>query len=377
MKSHTLSAAVLLLGMSVLPAVAQPVKFSAILPVTGNFASYTQEMRVGFEIAQEDIAKKGGIQGRPLDLAYLDTQSNPGQVATLIRQACSDSLFTLAGLSTESRVALPVANAEHCPAIAVIAAAVGLAENNRPWAFAFMTPSDVITSAATDTILDKTQPKQAVLIVEKADPASVDYANQVDKTLTKRGVKFETLTVASSDLDFGPAVTRAAASSPDLIIISTLDRASMGLLKELRKAGQKARVMLTQASYNGQVGALPADVLENVYRYAQAEPAVSTDPRMADFVARFKAKSNGRTPSLVATLAYDSLSVACDAADAAGLSGKPADLAADRQKLIDKLLSMKDWPGLGGTVSMTPKGYMYKSPLVLLYHDAKWNEVTN
>ena len=376
-KSRFMSAIAMMIGLQALPAMAQePWKLSAILPMTGALASYSAEIKLSFEIALEEINKSGGVQGRPVTLAVMDSQSNPGQVASLIRQACSDSLVTLLSLSTEARVAFPVANGMQCPAIGVATSAIGLAANNRPWAFSMLTPSNVMTGYAMETMIHSVNPKSVVVIIEKGDPSATDFGNQVVKTLGEHGIKTDTLTVAGTDMDFGPVVTRAAGASPDLVVVATLDRAAVGVLKELRKLGNATKVLLTQSAYNALVGSL-GPVLENVYRYAQTTIDAPGNKLVADFVAAFKSRDNNREPSTTGVLSYDAIMMIKDAMLAAGLKGAPDSLAADRKKFIDKLAALHDWTGVGGAVSMTPDGYLFKQPVVLLYRGGKWETVEN
>src|SRR5262252_8416467 len=93
-----------------------PLRLSTLLPITGTYANYAVEFKLGFEIAREEINAKGGIAGHQLDLEIIDTQSNNAQLVSLVRQACSDSFAVLGpSMSNEAQVAFPVANSMKCP----------------------------------------------------------------------------------------------------------------------------------------------------------------------------------------------------------------------------------------------------------------------
>src|SRR3954471_8865712 len=119
---------------------------STLLPITGPYANYAVEFRLGFEIARDEINSKGGIAGKKLNLDIIDTQSNNGQVVSLMRKACGES-FTVLGpsMSNEAQVAFPIANGMKCPAISSSAAASGLTDRNRPWTFTYASPASIIT----------------------------------------------------------------------------------------------------------------------------------------------------------------------------------------------------------------------------------------
>ena|SRR6516225_3660104 len=113
-----------------------PLRLSTLLPITGTYANYAVEFKLGFEIARDEINAKGGIAGHQLDLEIIDTQSNNAQLVSLVRQACSDSFAVLGpSMSNEAQVAFPVANSMKCPAISSAATATGLTDRNRPWTF--------------------------------------------------------------------------------------------------------------------------------------------------------------------------------------------------------------------------------------------------
>ncbi|MGE4240465.1 ABC transporter substrate-binding protein [Ramlibacter sp.] len=379
MKRRLTLAAALLAAACVLPAAAQqgePWKISVFLPITGANAGYSQDFKLGYEVAVEEINRKGGIKGRPIALNMADTQSNPGQVAALIRQACNEALIVSSTLSQESQVAFPVANSMQCPAFASATAAAGLTAANRPWGYSILTPSNVSTPLAINAVLGVVKPKKAAVVIQKADNASNLYGEASVKALTDGKVQVaETLTVGANDVDFGPLMSRIAAAQPDLIVISTLDRPAIGMLKEIRKAQYKGTVMVTQSAYSVLWNDQPPELSEGVYRYAQADLASDPDPRVKDFIKAYESKTNGRPPTFNAALPYDVIMVSKEAIEKGNLSGAAANRADDRKKFTEALNGMKNYKGLTGTMTMTKDGFMQATPLVLQFRKGKWVRV--
>jgi len=377
-KTARIVSAVILLGAATSTATAQEAwNITTMLPLTGPFTAVSPEMKSGMEIAVDEINAKGGIKGNKIKLTMLDTQSNPAQVATLIREACSDALI-VAGptLSNEARVAFPVAKSLECPAIASNAAAKGITTNSRPWAFAYATPAEILSPSSIELIVKKLKPKRAVVIVEKSDPSASDQGDVSAKSLKDNGVQVETFVANGNDVDFGPVVTRTAGASPDLVVIATIDKAAVGLIREMRKSQLKAAIMLTQSSLSGLVNALDAETIEGVYRYAEADPGSSSDPRVKQFVKAFQDRNSGKMPTFIAVATYDTISLISDMIQAADLSGKASDRSSDRKKFVEKLSGVKDWHGLAGTMSMSAEGFMVKPATVLVSHNGKLERVT-
>jgi branched-chain amino acid transport system substrate-binding protein len=378
MKRRSTLAAALLVAACALPAAAQegePWKISVFLPITGTNAGYTQDFKLGYEIAVEEINRKGGIKGRPIVLSMADTQSNPGQVAALIRQACNEGLVVSSTLSSESQVAFPVANSMQCPIFASATAAAGLTAANRPWAFSVLTPSNVSTPLAVHALLDILKPKKAAVVVQKSDNAASAYGEASVKALQDGKVQVaEVLTVGANDVDFGPVMSRIAAASPDMVILSTLDRPAIGMLKEMRKAHYQGKVLMTQSAYSVLINE-QGDLLDGVYRYAQADLATSSDPRVKEFIKAYESRTNGRPPTFNAALPYDVVMVTKEVIEKAGLKGDAASRAEDRRKFVETLNTVAGYEGLTGKMSMTKEGFMSATPTLLQYRKGKWERV--
>jgi ABC-type branched-subunit amino acid transport system substrate-binding protein len=56
------------------PTTKEPIKIGAILPLTGEAAVWGENVKTGIELAKEGINKKGGINGRKIEVIYEDGQ---------------------------------------------------------------------------------------------------------------------------------------------------------------------------------------------------------------------------------------------------------------------------------------------------------------
>jgi branched-chain amino acid transport system substrate-binding protein len=163
---------------------ASDMKVATLLPITGAYANYAVEFRLGFEIARDEINAKGGIAGRKIDLDIIDTQSNSGQVVGLMRKACDESFVVLGpSMSNEAQVAFPVANGMKCPAISSSATASGLTDRNRPWTFTYASPATIITPQAIELLADRLKPKRAVVVIDRSDAAANAQGPLAEKSL--------------------------------------------------------------------------------------------------------------------------------------------------------------------------------------------------
>lgn len=351
-------------------------QFTTLLPITGPYANYAVEFRLGMEIARDEINAKGGIAGRKVNLTILDTQSNNGQVVSLIRRACSDAFAVLGpSMSFEAQVAFPVANGMQCPAISSSAASSGLTDKNRPWTFTYASPASVITPQAVELLTDKLKLKHAVVIIDRGDAAANDQGLLAEKILKAKGVETEVLSVSSSDLEFGPTVTRIAGLKPELVVLSTTDKGAVGVLKEMRRTKSEAAILITQSAFTPLVTAAGSEALEGVYRYTEFDPTSSEDSRVRTFVETFKGRNDGRAPTQLGTQTYDLLFLVKHLIEETKASGDPDKRTAERKAFVDKLSVLKDWQSISGKMSISPAGYAVKPVTVVVFRDGRPEQV--
>lgn len=352
-------------------------RLSTLLPITGPYANYAVEFRLGMEIARDEINAAGGIGGRKVALSILDTQSNNGQVVSLTRQACENNFVVLGpSMSNEAQVAFPIANKAECPAVSSSAAASGLTDKNRPWTFTYASPASVITPQAVDLLVDKLKPKRAVVVIDRGDAAANDQGAVSLASLKNKNVPTDVLMVSSNDLEFGPTVTRINGLKPDLVILSTTDKGAVGVLKELKRTHSEAAILITQSAFTPLVTAAGPETLEGVYRYTEFDPTSSDNPRVKRFVEVFSSRNNGRAPTQLSTQTYDLLYLVKALIEQSKLSGTKDKLAAERLAFTEALAGLKDWQSISGPMSIAPGGYAIKPVTVLVFKGGKPTKVT-
>ncbi|MGX5271127.1 ABC transporter substrate-binding protein [Bifidobacterium polysaccharolyticum] len=87
------------------------VTIAAIYPKTCLYAEYGKMFQQGFDLAKDQINKKGGIQGKRLDIDYYDTQSDAKQDAAVAPKIAADkSVIAVVGdySSPASSAASPI-----------------------------------------------------------------------------------------------------------------------------------------------------------------------------------------------------------------------------------------------------------------------------
>jgi len=79
-------------------------------------------------------------------------------------------------------------------------------------------------------------------------------------------------------------------------------------------------------------------------------------------------------PSMYDANIYEIVSMYLDAVRKAGVTGKPEDLAKDRERVRDHLVSLKGFQGLAGPITFNPDGDAIKSFFVYVGQNGSWAE---
>ncbi len=81
----------------------------AVMPLTGDAASYGTAVREGIELACEEINSRGGINGTPIKVVYEDSQANPKQGVSAFQKLVSVNQTEVVVGAVASSVTLAIA----------------------------------------------------------------------------------------------------------------------------------------------------------------------------------------------------------------------------------------------------------------------------
>ncbi|MBN2039298.1 MAG: ABC transporter substrate-binding protein [Spirochaetes bacterium] len=125
---------------------AEPIKVGAVLSITGWGGFIGTPMQKAMIAIVEDTNKKGGINGRPIELYIEDDKSNPTNAviaATKLARDMNVSILTGPAITDSGMAMIPVAQREKVP----FAVSGPVISSFKKWCF-HVTPSDIINDAA-------------------------------------------------------------------------------------------------------------------------------------------------------------------------------------------------------------------------------------
>lgn len=304
------TAAVLLWTAAACGAADEPIVVGVAGPME---TAYGASMRLGAELAREEINARGGVEGRSLELRVRDDRANPQTAIGIADEFVSDPdvLAVVGHVNSSTTLA---AAAVYDGSLAAVATSATSPEISRlgPWIFRVAT-SDSANAVELARLAKRLDEPTAVLYEND------DYGRGL-ATSFRTALEAEGGTLLHSDPylesteDFRPYLERLRRADAGLIFIAGLEEGAARIIQQAREIGLDARFLggdglegLTTMgeTYDGSlVGLLyHPDASESARRFAE----------------RYR-ESTGREPDSFAALGYDATMLVAEAIAAVGTS---------------------------------------------------------
>jgi branched-chain amino acid transport system substrate-binding protein len=284
-------------------------------------------IRMGAEIALDEINAKGGVLGKQLRLVqYDDAGAPPRGVDNTRRIALSDKCIAILG-GYHSTVAVAQAepvNEIGIPYVGVIAANTKAVENGR-------SPNFMFRVSAKDKWVARFLVEQA-LKSSKTGKIAFIYENtgwgngalpDVKDAMTKAGRELvATETFNWGDQDMTPQVMRARDAGADLVLLWGLDREGNQLVRSMDKVGWKPTI-ISAWGVSGNFGELAGPLADGVEVIQTYTFMGAMDPKKQAMWDKLKGKYGIKDPSEIKMSSgvantYDAVHIIARAIEKAG-----------------------------------------------------------
>jgi len=271
-------------------------KFGLAMPLTGGQALYGNDQVKAAQWAVDEINKKGGINGKKLEMVLLDTQADPQVGIQAVNRLVSVEkvpVFVTAWSGVVKAVA-PIANDNKVVELSVGAASPDIAKLG-DYVYTTFPLADVdIKAVANYSVKDMGKKKAAVLFInnETGIPAAAVYRDAV----TKAGGQI----VASESYDqkatdFTGPLLKIRAANPDIVHLQGLVSESPQVIAQARQLGINVPITSYSGIYNPKLIEQLGAAAEGVIATSLA-PGASDLPAVKDYVDRWQ-KEVGRGPN--------------------------------------------------------------------------------
>ena len=278
----------------------------AFTPMTGPVADPGNGALLGQQVVFDEVNAAGGIDGRMIEFVTADDMYDPAEAQAAARRLNEqDGVFAFSGsIGTPNFVAvLPYIMSEEIPAIGPYAPSnqVGVIENPNVYMIwpNFVDEFQVSTRYLIDTI----KPKKLAMIQMQGDVGD-DALKGVQNAL--EGTDYELTTIVpveATTTDYSPMVQELKDSGADWVISINQPTGTGQVIQAAKKIGYNPR-WLTQSDMTdgGWIAAFGEDT-EGLVAATKAAPLNSDDPKVQEFVSKFKA-ATGADPTLWNAVGY-------------------------------------------------------------------------
>jgi len=353
------------LALTVLSAAAEPIVIGEYASLTGKEAGFGQTSHHGVVLALEEINAAGGVLGRPLELAYEDNQTKPGESATVVKKLISrNKVVAVIGevASGRSLEAAPIAQTARIPMIAPAATNPKVTQTgNYIFRVCFIDPfqGTVMAKFARDDL----KAHKVAILSSVSNAYSLGLAKFFKETFLGAGGMIATeKNYSEGDKDFRAQLTAVKAAGVDAVFVPGYYTESALIVRQARELGLAMPFFGGDGWEDEQLLKIGGEALNGCY-YSTHFSAENTDPVIAKFVERYKARWGGETPGAFSALGYDAVYVLADALKRAGTTDGP--------KLRDALAATKDFPGVSGVTTIDANRNASKAATIIALQDGK------
>ena len=278
-------------------------KFGMAMPLTGGQATYGNDQVKAAQWAVEEINKKGGINGKPLEMIVLDTQADPQVGIQSVNRLISVdkvAVFVTAWSGVVKAVA-PISNDNKVVELSVGANSPDISQLG-DYVYTTFPLADVdIRAVAGYSAKEMGKKKAAVLFIN--NETGLGSATVYRDTFTKAGgevVAYEAYDQKATDFT-GPLL-KIRAANPDIIHLQGLVAESPQVIAQARQLGITVPITSYSGIYNQKLIEQLGAAAENVIATSLA-PGVEDSPLVKDYVDRW-VKEVGRAPNVLPYTQY-------------------------------------------------------------------------
>jgi branched-chain amino acid transport system substrate-binding protein len=342
-------------------AIAGPeIRIGVAVCISGHGANVGKREAIGAQAAVDIINAQGGVNGVPLKIFIEDTASNPQEAVNVVRKLTADhKVLAIVGphYSSEAEATFPLGNRLKIVQICVASSKPGLSAANRPYAFRNTLTEDKIAEAVVKKFKQRYNVKKAAIMTDIKDAVSKSVGTQVlPQAFKANGIEVITgndpITFQTNDTQFTAQVTKLKAFKPDGVGLGALGPDALNIITEARRQGMTQSFMSTAPMMEGEVPQKGGKAVEGTFSGTVWDRS-DDSPKSRQFVAAY-AKAQQvlypgeftKIPDYYAANAYDAVFMTVEALQKKGATNKPADLEADRTRIMEYFTNLKDFKGV-------------------------------
>ncbi|MBP7066194.1 branched-chain amino acid ABC transporter substrate-binding protein [Ferrovibrio sp.] len=334
------------------------IKISLNGPLTGQLASFGEQMKRGAEMAVADLNAAGGVNGQKIQLVLGDDQCDPKQAVAVANKSVQEKVAVVIGhfCSGSSIPASDVYKEENILQISPASTNPTFTDRGYKNTFRVCGRDDQQGMVAGDYIADKFKGKKVAILHDKTAYGK-GLADETKKRLNSKGVTeamYEA--ISAGEKDYSALISKMKQAGIELIYLGGYHPEAGLIVRQAKEQGLTAPLMGGDALVDKQLWAISGTAGQGTLMTFDADPR--KNPVAKPIVDKFKA--GGYDPEGYTLYTYAAVQVWAQAATTAK-SVKTADVEkAMRAGSFKTVLNDIKFDAKGDTTSPAYKVYVWK-----------------
>lgn len=344
------------------------VVIGAILPLSGNDASYGLTARNAYQIAQDDARQQGRV---PLNIVYGDSQFDAGKAGAEYTRLVEQEHAVGFVEATGSQIALELAARaaqDKVPILSAVDSTPRLTSHGGDFFFRVI-PSDLVTSRALCDWAMKNGLRSAALVVNQQNGWAVGFKGATLTNYREQGGQLPDdaiLTVTNETSDFNSGIARLNRNKPQVWFVGLMGRQAGLFVQQAAAQGIKGPFIAVDNLVDP-VFVAAAGAEQTATRFAL--PAAANLSELAAFSAKYQQRFN-RLPDFHGFEDYDAYFVMLKAVELVQGSGQPVTGSALQQQL-----KAMDTQGIMGRIQFDEHHDLVNPTFGVFTYDGKGNVI--
>ncbi|MBZ5497758.1 MAG: ABC transporter substrate-binding protein [Acidobacteriia bacterium] len=349
------------------PRTASEIQVGAILPLTGDVASYGVAVQQGIELAVDKENRSGGVNGRRLSILYEDDKGEPKQGVAAAQKLISMAHVQVIIGAVPSSVTLAIAPIAERSRVILFSPASSSPKLTTAGDYIFRNyPSDELEGRlVAQFAVEHGFSTAAILTINN------DYGNGLNDVFLKTYVNQGGRVLLNDKYsqgsgDYRTILTKIKGRSPKCVFIVGYGKELGTIVRQARELGLEVQFLSTVNFQDTETLVTGGKAVEGTIYSSAIFDAESLDPKINEFISTFKSRF-GKDPDVWSAHGYDALMIIVEAMRKRGT---------DADSVKQALYEIRDFPGVAGKTSIDQNGDPIKAARFMTIKDAHFTPFT-
>ena len=230
---------------------ANPIKIGAIISLSGPAAAFGEHAKNGILLAQDEINKKGGVNGRKVEVIIEDDHTDPKQAVSAYQKLVSiDKVDGIVGLLWDfvAQPVLPLAEKDKITVISTSNPRIPGTFEPGANSFAMLSDFGKIIERMTPLLSASTTKKIGIVRFESGFSKNIaENMQAIAKNANKGAVQEETYNSIGNN-DFKTIVTKLKAANIDTVFLDMVANDPVQFLTRARQLGYTPKTVIAETA---------------------------------------------------------------------------------------------------------------------------------